>query len=83
MIYEIIFRNHPWDFEKFKNSLYSYYENITKSCLEFPENIDVHPLMIDLIGKMLKESEIQRISWEEIAEHEILKLNDIPAFLKI
>ena len=82
MIYEIIFGNHPWAFEKFENSLFSYYENITNSFLEFPEN-NVDPLMIDLIGKMLKKTEIERISWEEIEEHKILKRNDIPAFLKI
>ena len=37
--------------------------------------------MIDLIGKMLKKIESERISWKEIREHKILRQNDIPDFL--
>lgn len=83
MIYEIIFGKHPWNFEKFKNSLFLYYKNMKESCLEFPEDTNVDPLMVDLIGKMLKQSKIERISWEDIANHEILKRNDTPDFLNI
>ena len=81
MIYEIIFGCLPLAYEKFKYSLPSYYDNMKNSCLEFPKKKNVDPIMIDLIGEMLKISEIERISWEDIGKHEILKRNDIPAFL--
>ena len=87
MIYEILFGKHPWAAEKYAAEkspvAYLFFKNVMKNPLEFPENNNVDPLMIDLIGRMLKKLESERISWADIAEHKILQRNDIPDFLDI
>lgn len=82
MIYEILFGKHPWAVEKFQ-AAYPFFGNVRKIQLEIPENNNVDPLMIDLIGRMLKKSDSERISWAEIARDQILQRNDIPDLLDI
>lgn len=67
LIYELMFGKHPWT----GHSVPNLYNNIKTKPLSFPKDISTE--FKDLLTKMLKIKDEDRISWKEVYEHPAMK----------
>ncbi|CAD8149059.1 unnamed protein product [Paramecium octaurelia] len=67
--YEILYGRVPWEAKDFE----SYFENVQKQPISFPNKPVRSNGVKDLITRMLQLEENDRISWEEVFESQILK----------
>jgi len=71
LLYEIIFGKLPWN----GNSVPNLFSNIKTNPLTFPKTIS--PETKDLLTKMLKIKDEERISWKDVYEHPAVKKIDL------
>lgn len=69
MFYELLFGYLPFPARDF----YSYMNNVWKMSLKFPVDKLIHENTKDFVKKCLQKTEEERISWEEIFDHPLLK----------
>lgn len=72
LFYQLIFGKLPWN----GYSVPNLYQNIKSKSLEFPKTISSETK--DLLQKMLRIKDEDRISWKQVYEHEALKKIKIP-----
>lgn len=72
MFYELLYGRTPWT-GKTPNELL---ENIKKKPLEFPENPPRSEIVKDMLRRMLVYGDAERISWDELFQHKIIKFDN-------
>ncbi|KAL4462170.1 hypothetical protein ABPG73_018915 [Tetrahymena malaccensis] len=72
MFYELLYGRTPWT-GKTPNELL---ENIRKKPLEFPEQPPRSEIVKDMLRRMLVYEDSERISWEELFQHKIIKFDN-------
>jgi serine/threonine protein kinase len=74
MVYEMLFGRTPWN----GLTIPEFYSNIKTEPLLFPKNSQIQKDTRDLLEKMLKFKDEDRICWREMNEHPALKKISIP-----
>ena len=72
MFYELLYGRTPWT-GKTPNELL---DNIRKKPLEFPEQPPRSEIVKDMLRRMLVQTDEDRISWEELFQHKIIKFDN-------
>ncbi|EGR34357.1 protein kinase domain protein [Ichthyophthirius multifiliis] len=72
MFYELLYGRTPWTGKTPSELL----ENIKKKQLEFAENPARSDIVKDMLRKMLVISDQERINWEELFQHKIIKFDN-------
>lgn len=72
MFFELLYGRTPWT-GKTPNELL---ENIKKKPLEFPEQPPRSEIVKDMLRRMLVFGDAERISWEELFQHKIIKFDN-------